>query len=518
MAQTTNAFTTRWAEIWQLIMEHLYLSLISIGLAILISVPLGIYLTRHKKIAEPIIGITAVFQTIPSLALLVFLVPFIGTGEAPAIIALTIYGLLPILRNTYLGITGVDKSTVEAGVGMGMTSRQVLWMVELPLAMKVIMGGVRTAAVLIVGVATIAGLIGAGGLGDLIFRGLQTYNSGLILAGAIPAALIAIILDFILKRVEYNSSTEALQKKGRRGRKMTLALAAAAGLLFIGMAGWSLVGGANSDDTITITGKSFTEQEILVHVYGKLIEENTDLNVKYESFISGSAGVFDGLKQGSYDMSVEYTGTILLNYLKEEIDSNDPDDVYDYAKKRFGEEFDLQLLDPIGFNNTYSVTIRQADADKYGIETISDLKPYAGDMRFGSEPEFLERADGYPGLQEVYGLDFASTQTLDSGIMYSAIKNNEVDAIDAYTTDGRIQAFNLKVLEDDKQFFPPYYAIPVVRGEVLESHPQLKEVLNMLAGKINDERMQELNKRVDLDGKKYEEVAEEFLKEEGFIE
>ncbi|WP_083711433.1 glycine betaine ABC transporter substrate-binding protein [Domibacillus epiphyticus] len=518
IAQTTNAFTTRWAEIWQLIVEHLYISLLSIGLAILISVPLGIYLTRHKKIAEPIIGITAVFQTIPSLALLVFLVPFIGTGEAPAIIALTIYGLLPILRNTYLGITGVDRSTVEAGVGMGMTSRQVLWMVELPLAMKVIMGGVRTATVLIVGVATIAGLIGAGGLGDLIFRGLQTYNSGLILAGAIPAALIAIILDFILKRVEYNSSTEALQKKGKRSRKMTLTLVSAAGLLFIGMAVWPFVGKGNSDDTITITGKSFTEQEILVHVYGKLIEEHTDLDVKHESFISGSAGVFDGLKQGSYDMSVEYTGTILLNYLKEEIDSNDPDKVYDYVKNRFNEEYDLQLLEPIGFNNTYSVTIRQADADKYGINTISELKSYAKNMRFGSEPEFLERADGYPGLQEVYGIDFASTQTLDTGIMYSAIKNNEVDAIDAYTTDGRIQAFNLKVLEDDKQFFPPYYAIPVVRGEVLEAHPELEEVLNMLAGKIDDERMQELNKRVDLDGKKYEEVAEEFLKEEGFIE
>ncbi|WP_285879261.1 glycine betaine ABC transporter substrate-binding protein [Domibacillus indicus] len=492
--------------------------MISIGLAILISVPLGIYLTRHKKIAEPIIGITAIFQTIPSLALLVFLVPFIGTGKAPAIIALTIYGLLPVLRNTYLGITGVNRSTVEAGVGMGMTSRQVLWMVELPLALKVIMGGVRTAAVLIVGVATIAGLIGAGGLGDLIFRGLQTYNSGLILAGAIPAALIAIILDFVLKRIEYNSSTEALQKKGKRSRRMIYAIAGTAALLLVGMIVWPFITGSQSNNTITITGKSFTEQEILVHVYGKLIEEETDLNVKYESFISGSAGVFNGLKQGSYDLSIEYTGTILINYLKEKINSNNPDDVYNYTKKRFDQEFDLQLLDPIGFNNTYSVTIREADAKRYGIETISQLQPYAKNMRFGSEPEFLERADGYPGLQKVYGLNFASTETLDSGIIYSAIKNNEVDAVDAYTTDGRVQAFNLKVLKDDKQFFPPYYAIPVVRGEVLEKHPELKKVLNMLAGKIDDERMQELNKRVDIDGKKYEEVAEEFLKEEGLID
>lgn len=176
ISSTADVFVNRWPTIWNLILEHMYLSLISIAIAILISVPLGIYLTRHRKIADSIIGIAGVFQTIPSLALLVFLVPFIGTGQVPAIIALTVYGLLPILRNTYLGITGVEKSAINAGVGMGMTNRQVLWMVELPLSLSVIMGGIRTATVLIIGVATIAGLIGAGGLGDLIFRGLQTYN------------------------------------------------------------------------------------------------------------------------------------------------------------------------------------------------------------------------------------------------------------------------------------------------------------------------------------------------------
>ncbi|MEM5593919.1 ABC transporter permease [Niallia circulans] len=191
----------------------MYLSLISIAIAIVISVPLGIYLTRHRKIADSIIGVAGVFQTIPSLALLVFLVPFIGTGKLPAIIALTVYGLLPILRNTYLGIVGVEKSAIEAGVGMGMTNRQVLWMVELPLSLSVIMGGIRTATVLIIGVATIAGLIGAGGLGDLIFRGLQTYNTGLILAGAIPSALLAIIFDYLLKLLETDVTPQGLQNK-----------------------------------------------------------------------------------------------------------------------------------------------------------------------------------------------------------------------------------------------------------------------------------------------------------------
>lgn len=192
--------------------QHLQLTLISLFIANLIAVPLGILLTRHRKWAEPIIGVTAVFQTIPSLALLGFMIPLLGIGTTPAIIALTIYGLLPILRNTYTGIVGVTPAAVEAGVGMGMTSIQVLYMVELPMALSVIMAGIRTATVLIVGVATLAGLIGAGGLGDLIFRGIAMANSPLILAGALPAALLAIIFDFALKRLEIKAQPKGLTK------------------------------------------------------------------------------------------------------------------------------------------------------------------------------------------------------------------------------------------------------------------------------------------------------------------
>ncbi|MBP2643553.1 MAG: ABC-type transporter, integral rane subunit [Firmicutes bacterium] len=196
-------FKTRYDDILLASWEHLQLTFIALLIAILIAIPLGILLTRHKKWAEPIIGVTAIFQTIPSMALLGFMIPMFGIGPIPAIIALTIYGLLPILRNTYTGIIGVTPAAVEAGVGMGMTSLQVLFMVELPMALSFIMAGVRTATVLIVGVATLAALIGAGGLGDLIFRGIAMANSPLILSGALPAALLAIILDFALKWLEY---------------------------------------------------------------------------------------------------------------------------------------------------------------------------------------------------------------------------------------------------------------------------------------------------------------------------
>ncbi len=197
-----TVFQDRWPDILVASWEHLELTLISLLLANLVAIPVGILLTRHRRLAEPVIGVAAVFQTVPSLALLGFMIPLFGIGTMPAIIALTIYGLLPILRNTYTGIMGVAPAAVEAGVGMGMTSRQVLFMVELPLALPVIMAGIRTATVLIVGVATLAALIGAGGLGDLIFRGISMANSPLILAGALPAALMAIFFDYMLKRME----------------------------------------------------------------------------------------------------------------------------------------------------------------------------------------------------------------------------------------------------------------------------------------------------------------------------
>lgn len=480
----------------------------------MIAVPLGIFLTRRKKIADIVIGITAALQTIPSLALLVFLVPFIGTGKPPAIIALTIYGLLPILRNTYLGITNVNSSTVEAGIGMGMTSRQVLWKIELPLALTVIMGGIRTAAVMVVGVATIAGLIGAGGLGDLIFRGLQTYNSGLIIAGALPSALIAILFDMILKRFE-NAAKPGAKKKISKTKKWVAATVSAA-VLITGIT-VGVVKAVNNKNAITITGKNFTEQEIMVNIYKELIEDRTNLKVNKQSFISGSAAIFQGLKKGDYDISVEYTGTGLMNYLKENIDSTDPDKVYNYVKKRFKEKYNIIWLDPIGFNNTYSLTIRKEDAKKWNVKTISDLTEKAPELTLASEPEFLERVDGYPGLKKAYGIEFGKTQAMDSGIIYSAAKNHKADVIDAYTTDGRIPAFNLQVLEDDKHVFPPYNAVPVVRGEVLKEHPELKKVLNLLAGKISDKKMQELNAEVDIHKKTYKEVAHQFLVDEGLL-
>lgn len=206
-----DIWNSRSADIAIATAEHLMLTIIALLLANLLAIPLGVLLTRYQKWAEPIIGVAAVFQTIPSLALLGLMIPLLGIGVMPAVVALTIYGLLPILRNTYTGILGVNSAAIEAGVGMGMTSKQILFWIELPLARPIIMAGIRTATVLLVGIATLASLIGAGGLGDLIFRGISTANQELILAGAIPAALLAIVFDIVLKNVERRMQPKGLQ-------------------------------------------------------------------------------------------------------------------------------------------------------------------------------------------------------------------------------------------------------------------------------------------------------------------
>lgn len=195
-------------------MQHIYLSFIALAVGIAIALPLGILVARYRRIAEPVIGITAIFQTIPSLALFGFLVPLIGIGAKTALIALIIYALLPILRNTYTGISNIDESMIEAGIGMGMTKSQLLWQIEFPLALPFIMAGIRTATVLTVGIATLATFVGAGGLGDVIYRGLQSYNNSLVLAGALPVALLAILFDLLLKWVEKRATPKGMSTGG----------------------------------------------------------------------------------------------------------------------------------------------------------------------------------------------------------------------------------------------------------------------------------------------------------------
>ncbi|WP_053219545.1 ABC transporter permease/substrate-binding protein [Virgibacillus senegalensis] len=509
MDQFLEVFHSRHSMLWEKIWEHLQISVISLLIAVVIAVPLGIALTRLKKIAEPIIGITAVLQTIPSLAVLAFLIPFLGIGRQPAIVALIAYGLLPILRNTYTGIKEVDPALKEAATGMGMNTFRRLSKVELPLAMPVIMAGIRTSMVLIVGTTTIAALIGAGGLGELILLGIDRGGEiNLILLGAIPAALLAILLDFILRIVERYSAKSGFQ---------SLAAVLVAAVLII--VGPLLAGKMTQEQTdLIIGGKLNAEPSILINMYKILIEEETDLNVKLEEGLGKTSFVFSALQEGSIDIYPEFTGTAIVTHLEEQAVSNDAREVYEQAKKGMQDTYDMAFLEPMAYNNTYTIATTREFAEENGLETISDLNSIDDDITAGFTLEFNDREDGYQGIKELYGIEFGDVRTMEPGIRQEAIDSGQVDLIDAYSTDSYMVELNLTSLKDDKQLFPPYQGAPLMRRETLDRYPELENILNQLGGKITDEQMREMNYQVDYEDKSYEEVARNFLKEQGLIQ
>jgi len=372
MADFWNFVVTNQAELLDQTVEHIGLTFVSLLIAVVIGIPIGLLATRFEKISGSVLGAVGVIQTIPSIALLGFMLPLLGIGALPAVVALFLYALLPIVRNTYSGINEVESSVTEAARGMGMTGGPILRKVELPLATPVIFAGIRTATVINVGVATLCALIGAGGLGEFIFRGIALNNSIMILAGALPAALLALGFDFILGFIERNIS---------------------------------------------------------------------------------------------------------------------------------------KLMKPL----SYGLAVVVIFVSLYSVSTVFSNDQF----RIGVPPEFLERADGFEGLRNHYNFDMPVVE-MNASLMYEALKNGRIDVAVGYSTDGRIEAFDLKVLEDDRHYFPPYEAAPVVKQDFAETYPEVIEAVNKLAGKISTKKMIELNSAVDHAGKDEQVVAREYLNELGF--
>jgi osmoprotectant transport system permease protein len=515
-----DVIVSRKDDIIRATLEHIQISFIALLIAIVISIPTGLLLTRLPRLAAPVIGVASLFQTIPSLALLGFMIPLLGIGMVPAVVALTVYALLPILRNTYTGIMNVGKPIREAGVGMGMTSFQVMTKIELPLALSVIMAGIRTATVMLIGVATLASLVGAGGLGDLIFRGISTVNTDLILAGTIPAALLALLFDFLLGRMESAVTPKGIRGHGRPvskwRRRLEIAVASVLVIAILGGIGARIL--QSRSDSIVIGGKNFSEQDILVHMMASLIEAKTDLKVVRKPFLGGTEVTHSALTKGDIDIYPEYTGTGWTAVLKQKPIGGKPEETYRQVKAQYERNFRVTWLKPIGFNNTYTLSMRKDKAERLKIRTFSDLAAQSPNLVLGATHEFLERPDGYQGLANVYPMRFKSLKGLDPGLTYGAVKEGTTDVNDAFSTDGRIVAFHLQVLEDDKRFFPPYYAAAIIRMDTLQAHPELAKVLNLLAGKIDDKTMSLLNGQVDLKGKQAREVAENWLRTTGLIQ
>jgi len=511
----------RKSQIIELFIQHIQLTLFAIVIAIIIAIPLGILIVRYRKLSGPVIGVTNVIQSIPSLALLGFLIPALGIGSKPAIIMVVMYSLLPIVKNTFTGLTNVSPALIEAADGMGLTNTQVLLKVRFPLAMPIIMSGIRISAVTAVGLMTIAAFIGAGGLGYLVFSGVQTVDNNMILAGAIPACFLAIVLDFILGKIEDIVVPEGIKvthskntkKKGILGnKKFKLITSGIVLLVILSTLATSFI---NSKNKIVVGSKNFNEQLIMGDMVSSLIEAKTKYKVERKLNLGGTNVVFSALKSKDVDLYVEYTGTVLVNILKKPT-MTDPTKVYDTSKADLTKKYGIQMLNPIGFNNTYVIAVKKDFAKKNHLETISDLAKISSTVSAGVTMDFANRPDGYLGLQKKYNLKFKSVKGIDGGLRYTALANNETQVLDAFSTDGLIQKFDLKLLKDDKNFFPPYYAVPIVNADTLEKYPELKGVLKLLDGKITDDEMRAMNYKVD-NGAQSKTVAEDFLRSKHLI-
>jgi len=516
----------RLPELWLRTGEHLILTGCSTMAALFIGIPLGILVFRKSWLRGPVMGVIGTLQTIPSLAMLAFLLALLNKiGAAPALIALTLYALLPIVRNTLTGLEGVSPQLMEAARGIGMTEYQQLRIVRIPLATPVMIAGIRTAAVVGVGIATLSAFIGAGGLGQFINRGLALSDTRLILLGAVPSAILALIVDFSVGAFAWG-----LQPQRKRDRKDSLkaiirpvALSMPFLLILAGVVSYftgpSVASGpATASETgagtIRIGSKNFTEQVILGEIMAQLIEARTDHAVERRFNLGGTMICHGALVNGAIDLYAEYTGTSLVAILKEPVIS-EPEDAFQVVANIYHERFGIRWLKPFGFNNTYAITVRAEDAKSKGWKRISDLKMAAPNLRAGFTSEFAERPDGYPGLCKTYGLNFGKTCDLDPSLMYQAVYKGEVDVICAFATDGRIASYNLKPLEDDRNFFPPYYAAPIIREETVQNHPDVGNVLSLIEGLIDDGDMQRLNLEVDGKGQIPADVAKRFLTSKG---
>lgn len=494
-----------------LLWEHIAISFMAIIIAILFGGIVGILISEYQRITKPTLGVINFLYTIPSISMLGFLIPFSGIGNVTAVIALTVYALLPMVRSTHTGITNVDPAIIEASKGMGSTKTQILFKIKLPLAMPVMMSGIRNMVTMTIALAGIASFIGAGGLGVAIYRGITTNNSAMTMAGSILIAVLALVMDFILGFVE-----RRMQKRSIQAKKQNKIMVLIACLLIICLTGGMLFQN-RAEDTINIATKPMTEQYVIGEMLKTLIEQDTDLKVELTQGVGGgTSNIEPAMESGEFDLYPEYTGTGWNMVLKR--DGLYTEDLYGELTQEYEDKLNMQWTCMYGFNNTYGIIVRSEIARKYDLHTYSDLKNIAANLTFGAEYDFFEREDGYPAFCETYGLEFGNTMDMDIGLKYQALEQGQIDVMVIFTTDGQLSEADAVVLEDDKNFYPSYLCGNVMRMEVLDEHPELTEVFDKLTGIISDGDMAQMNYDVETLGKEPEEVAQKFLMAHNLIQ
>ncbi len=491
--------------------EHLEISLLAILIAIVVGGLVGILISEYQKSSKPALGVINFLYTIPSISMLGFLIPFSGIGNATAVIALTVYALLPMVRNTHTGITNIDPALLEAAKGMGSTRLQILFKIKLPLAMPVVMSGIRNMVTMTIALTGIASFIGAGGLGVAIYRGITTNNAAMTMLGSLLIAALALIMDVILGFIE-----KRMKKRSAKSKRTNRILAVAAVVLCAGVVGGGILA-SQKKDTIHIATKPMTEQYVLGEMLDILIEQDTELDVQLTQGVGGgTSNIQPAMEKGEFDLYPEYTGTGWNMVLKRE--GLYTENLFDEMQAAYQDELQLQWIGMYGFNNTYGLAVRREIAEQYGLKTYSDLKAAAGQLTFGAEYDFFEREDGYDALCETYGLRFKNTVDLDIGLKYQAINQGKIDVMVIFTTDGQLSVSDVVVLEDDQSFYPSYLCGNVIRTEVLERHPELESVFEKLTGILSDDAMAQINYEVETEGKEPRAVAEAFLQNAGLLQ
>jgi osmoprotectant transport system permease protein len=492
-------------ELRTLVGQHVMLVLASTLVAVAVGVPLGVLAARRPRVGGPLTALAGIVQTIPSLALFGFLLPLPlvgGIGARTAVTALILYALLPIVRTTSAGLMAIDRAILEAADAMGMSSRQRLLRVELPLALPAIIAGVRVATVVGVGTVTIAAAIGAGGLGEYIYRGLSMVDSTVILAGAVPAAALAVAADALLLVAQ-----RAFTRRKPYSRRAVVAGAAVLALSLTAVAAYALMPRA---PRIIVGSKNFTEQVILGEIVAQAVERYAGLVVDRRLNLGGTFICDRALRSGEVDVYVEYSGTALTAVFREPV-NRDPAAVLALVRRHYAEG-GVTLRQPLGFDNTFAILVRGSDARARGLTRLSQLAAHASSWRAAFGYEFLEREDGYRGLAAAYGLRFREPpRVMDLTLIYRALADGQVDLIAGDATAGLIDALDLVALEDDRRYFPPYDAVPVVHTSTLLRHPELGGALDRLAGRIDAAAMRRMNHAVDGQRRDPADVAREFL-------
>ena len=487
------------SDILAALSQHIILSVVALIVAICLAVPLAISVRYKPKLAQILLNIAHLVQTIPSLALLGLLIPFVGIGFTPALIALVLYAVMPIFQNTYTGLSTIDEDYQQAMAALGLSSKLKLWKIELPLARPMILAGIKIAGVMIIGTATLAALIGAGGLGTFIIVGMETNNNFDLVLGGMLAASLALIFSLLI--------TWLNSPKRRKWSILGLLI------LIIFAGGYSLRNVFTShQETVTIAGKLGAEPEILMNMYKDLIEaDDPKIKVQLKPNFGNTMFLFNALKAGQIDIYPEFTGTVVQSILKEEPKSQSAKQIYNQAQTNLAKQYNLTYLKPMKYQNNYALAVSNNDPKTKNITMISDTLKDENNLKVGFSTDFAHQPSGYPGLQKTYGINYPKLKTFDPSLRYLALAEGKVDLIDVYTTDPEIAKYHLRILKDNKHFFPSYQGAPLMKTSFAKQHPQIVKSLNKLAGQITTKEMQQMNYEVVVEKKKASQVAYQYL-------